>query len=96
MALKSYDNEFKEMIVGLLHSGMSRKAVGDEYNLNYAMIGRWKCDYADRNGDFTNSAAPLEGDIELEALRKELREVKMKRHILKWQWASSPRTTGNV
>ena len=83
MAHKSYDNEFKDMIVGLLHSGMSGKAVGDEYSLNYGMIGRWKREYAERHGDFTNSTAPVQGDIELKALRKELREVKMERDILK-------------
>jgi len=83
MAHKSYDNEFKEMIVGLLHSGMTRKAVGDEYNLNYGMIGRWKREYAERNGNFDNTLAPAEGDLELKALKKELREVKMERDILK-------------
>lgn len=83
MAHKSYDNEFKEMIVGLLQSGMSRKAVGDEYNLNYGMIGRWKREDAERNGNFADTVTPLKGDIELKALKKELREVKMERDILK-------------
>lgn len=83
MAHKSYDNEFKEMIVGLLESGMSRKAVGDEYGLNYGMIGRWKREFWERKGNFADIHAPSAGETQLRALQKALREVKLERDILK-------------
>ena len=83
MAKQKYDNEFKVMIVELLKSGSKPKQVGQEYNLNPGMIGRWRREYASKSGDFSKKKVLSLEEQELKALKKELRDVKMERDILK-------------
>jgi len=81
--VKKYDNEFKVMIVELLKSGIKAKQVSDEYRLNVSMIGRWRREYAAKSGDFSKKRELSIEEQELKALKKELRDVKMERDILK-------------
>ena len=81
--VKKYDNDFKIMIVELLNSGIKAKQVSDEYCLNVSMIGRWRREYASKSGDFSKKREISSEELELKALKKELRDVKMERDILK-------------
>jgi len=47
------------------------------------MINRWRRDYESKNGDFSKSRELSIEEQELKALKKELRDVKMKCDILK-------------
>jgi len=81
--VKKYDNEFKVMIVELLKSGIKAKQVSEEYSLNVSMIGRWRREYAAKSGDFSKKRESTIEEQELKVLKKELRDVKMERDILK-------------
>lgn len=80
---KSYENDFKVLIVELVKSGRSSKEVGDEYGLNANMIRRWVREYEVKSGDFTKKRELSEEEKELKALRKQLDAVTMERDILK-------------
>lgn len=80
---KSYENDFKVLIVELVKSGRSAKEVGDEYGLNANMIRRWVREYEVKSGDFTKKRELSEEEKELKALRKQLDAVTMERDILK-------------
>ena len=71
------------MIVELLQSGQSVKAISEEYSLNDSMIRRWRREYELKSGDFTKSRALSADQLELKRLKKELREVQLERDILK-------------
>lgn len=79
---KKYDNDFKVMIVELLKSGRSAKEVSDEYDLDDSMIRRWHRVYKAQSGNFKKREVSKE-ELELKALKKELRDVKLERDILK-------------
>ena len=80
---KKYDNDFKVMIVELLKSGRKAKELSDEYEINDGIIRRWRREYEAKSGDFSKKRVLSEEEQELKALRKELRDVKMERDILK-------------
>lgn len=80
---KKYDNDFKTLIVELVKSGRTVKEVSVEYCLSDSMIRRWRREYEVRSGDFTKKKDLSLEEIELKALRKELRDVTMERDILK-------------
>ena len=80
---KHYENEFKVMIVELLESGRSIKELSDEYELNDGMIRRWRREFKAKSGDFSRKREVSVEEQELKALKKELRDVKMERDILK-------------
>ena len=80
---KKYETDFKVMIVELLKSGRGTKEVSEEYGLNDSMIRRWRREYEAKSGDFTKKREVSKEEQELKALRKELRNVKMERDILK-------------
>lgn len=80
---KKYKDEFKVLIVELLQSGRKAKEVSDEYNLNDGMVRRWLREYESKSGDFSKKREQSKEELELKALRKELRDVKMERDILK-------------
>jgi len=82
MATK-YENDFKVLIVELLKSGRSVKEVSEEYGLNASMIRKWRKKYESTSGDFTKKAVLTPQEQQMNALRKELREVTMERDILK-------------
>lgn len=80
---KVYEIEFKVMIVELLNSGRSIKEISDEYNLNDSMLRRWKREFKEKAGDFTKKKELSNEEVELRALRKELKEITLERDILK-------------
>jgi transposase len=80
---KRYDNELKVTIVELLQSGMKAKQISEDYGVAPSLISRWKKDYEAKSGDFSKKREPTKEEQELKALRKELRDVKMERDILK-------------
>jgi transposase len=83
MARTKYDNEFKVMIVELLNSGIKTSQVSNDYGLNVNTINRWKREYKSRFGDFSKKRILSAEEQELKALKKELRDVKEERDILK-------------
>lgn len=80
---KMYENDFKVLIVELVKSGRPVKEISEEYGLNDSMIRRWRREYETKSGDFTKKKELSPEEIELKALRKELRNVTMERDILK-------------
>ena len=80
---KKYENDFKVMIVELLKSGNKVKELSIEYGLNDGMTKPWGREYESKSGYFTKKREISREGQELEALKKELRDVKMERDILK-------------
>lgn len=80
---KKYENGFKTMIVELLLSGVKSSKVSKDYDLNVSMMNRWRREYKDKSGDFSKRRQLSDTEQELKALKKELREVKIERDILK-------------
>ena len=80
---KRYNNELKVTIVELLQSGMKAKQISEDYGVAPSLISRWKKDYEAKSGDFSKKRELTKEEQELKALRKELRDVKMERDILK-------------
>ena len=78
-----YDNDFKVMLVELLRSGRTAKELSSEYTINAGIIRRWKREYEVKSGDFSKKREISREELELKALKKELREVRMERDILK-------------
>lgn len=80
---KKYKNDFKVLIVELVKSGRTVKEVSEEYGLDGSMVRRWRREYEAKSGDFTKKKELTKEEIEMKSLRKELREVRMERDILK-------------
>ena len=80
---KKYENDFKVMIVELLKSGRTAKEISDEYTINDGIIRRWKREYESKSGDFSKKREVSFQEQELKLLKRELRDVKMERDILK-------------
>jgi transposase len=83
MEKKQYENDFKVMLVELLESGRTAKELSEEYGINSGIIRRWKREFKAKSGDFSKKRDLSKEEIELKALKKELRDVKMDRDILK-------------
>jgi transposase len=71
------------MRVELLKSGKTAKSLSEEYNVADGIIRRWKLEYAAKSGDFSKKRVVSAEELELKTLKKELRDVKMERDILK-------------
>ena len=80
---KHYDNDFKVTIVELLKSGRKSQELSKEYNLNDSTIRRWRREFDLKSGDFSKKRELTTEEIELKALKKELKEVTLERDILK-------------
>ena len=80
---KQYENDFKVMLVELLKSGRTASELSDEYTINSGIIRRWRREYEAKSGDFSKKREISAEEIELKALKKELRDVRMDRDILK-------------
>ncbi len=78
-----YENDFKVMIVELLKSGRTAKELSVEYGINSGIIRRWNREFRARSGDFSKKRVLSSEALELKALKKELRNVRMERDILK-------------
>lgn len=83
MEKRVHSTEFKTMVVELKQSGMSTKDLSKEYHLNPSMISRWCREYKVKSGDLSKPKELTAQDLELRALRKELKDVKIERDILK-------------
>ena len=83
MGNNKYKNEFKVMLVELLESGRTAEELSDEYEINSGIIRRWRREFKVKSGDFSKKRELSAEELELKALKKELREVKMDRDILK-------------
>ncbi len=83
---RTYDKEFKLMVVNLCLSGKKASEVASEMDLDRSMVQRWVRQYQqnDENcfGGNGNLALTPEQE-EIANLKKELREVKIERDILK-------------
>ena len=80
---KQYENDFNVMLVELLKSGRTASELSDEYTINSGIIRRWRREYEAKSGDFSKKREISAEEIELKALKKELRDVRMERDILK-------------
>jgi transposase len=80
---RHFDNEFKTTVVELLQAGKSVRELSEEYNLQDGVIRRWRREYDQKNGDLSKKREPTSSEIELSQLKKELRETKLERDILK-------------
>jgi transposase len=80
---RNYDIEFKTTMVELLKSGQTVKEVSLEYDLNDGMVRRWRREYDQKSGDLTKKRELTVGEKELKIVKKELREVRLERDILK-------------
>ena len=76
MEKRVHSTEFKTMIVELKQSGMSTKGLSDEYDLNPSMISRWCREYKAKSGDLSKPKKLTPQELELRALRKELKDEK--------------------
>ena len=80
---KKYENDFKVMLVELLQSGRTAKELSSEYSINSGILRRWKREYVAKSGDFSKKREMSSEELELKFLKKELREVRLERDILK-------------
>ena len=80
---RHFDNEFKTTIVELLQSGKKVPEICEEYNLQDGMVRRWRREYDQKNGDLSKKREPTASEVELKQLKKELRETRLERDILK-------------
>lgn len=80
---KRYDNELKVTIIDLLKTGLKVKQLSEDYGVHTSVIGRWRREYEAKSGDFSKKRQLSIEEQELKTLRKELRDVKMERDILK-------------
>mgnify|MGYP000438526992 CR=1 FL=1 len=80
---RKFDNEFKTTVVELLQSGKSVGDLSEEYNVQGNTIRRWRREYDQKNGDLSKKREPSASEVELSRLKKELRDIKMERDILK-------------
>ena len=80
--MSKYDREFKLMAVELLNSGKSSEQVGKELGLGHDTARRWKNQLdSTYESDFKKTLSSEQA--ELIQLKKELREIKLERDILK-------------
>jgi transposase len=59
------------------------KSLREEYNVADGIIRRWKREYEAKSGDFSKKRVVSAQELELKTLKKELRDVKMERELLK-------------
>ena len=80
---KKYDNDFKVILIELLRSGKTAKELSEEYSINSGIIRRWNREFTAKSGDFSKKREQTTEELELKALKKELKEVRLERDILK-------------
>ena len=80
---RNFDNEFKTTVVELLQAGKSVRELCEEYSLQDGTIRRWRREYGQKNGDLSKKRVPTTSEVELSRLKKELRETRLERDILK-------------
>ena len=67
----------------LLKSGKSTKSLREAYHVADGIIRPWKREYEAKSGDFSKKRVVAAEELALKPLKKELRDVKMERELLK-------------
>ena len=83
---KKYDKEFKQKAVELSYARGNAKEIADELGIDKGLLYRWRKELKKYEGNsFPGQGTPKMTDLEREVarLRKELRDAKMEREILK-------------
>ena len=83
---KKYDKEFKQKAVELSYARGNAKEIADELDIGQGLLYRWRKELKKYEGNsFPGHGTPKMTDLEREVarLRKELRDAKMEREILK-------------
>ena len=83
---KKYDKEFKQKAVELSYARGNAKEIADELGIGQGLLYRWRKELKKYEGNsFPGHGTPKMTDLEREVarLRKELRDAKMEREILK-------------
>jgi transposase len=83
---KKYDKEFKQKAVELSYARGNAKEIADELGIGQGLLYRWRKELKKYEGNsFPGHGTPKMTDLEREVarLRKELRDAKMERDILK-------------
>lgn len=81
MTKKVYNTEFKQTIVSLYQSGKTVNELCAEFNISTSSVNRWRKEFSDPQ----DSNPPIDSEYvkELNALKKELKDIKLERDILK-------------
>jgi transposase len=90
-----YSPEFKQQIVELVRSGRSPKALAQEFEPSEQTIRNW-VKQAELDGGQRTDGLTTEERVELRQLRRENRQLKLEREILKKAAAWFARETGTV
>jgi len=83
---KKYDKEFKQKAVELSYARGNATEIADELGIDKGLLYRWRKELKKYEGNsFPGHGTPKMTDLEREVsrLRKELRDTKMEREILK-------------
>jgi len=83
---KIYDREFKQKAVELTYARGNAREIATELGISPEVLYRWRKEYQQyENNSFPGKGNPKMTDLEREnaLLRKELRDAKMERDILK-------------
>lgn len=81
---RQYSAEFKVESVKMVLNGRSVNDVADKLGINPGMLSRWKREYLKDHGEaFPGKGQLNNADKELADLKKELRDTKEERDILK-------------
>lgn len=81
-----YDREFKQKAVELSYARGNVKEIAEELGIRPELLYRWRREFKEyENNSFPGKGKPKMTDLEREntRLRKELRDAKMERDILK-------------
>ena len=90
-----YPLEFKQQIIELVRSGRSPKALAKEFEPSEQTIRNWVKQAELDSGQRTDGLTSAE-QVELRQLRRENRQLKLEREILKKTAAWFARETGTV
>ena len=84
LARRKYDEEFKQQALTMIRNGQSVRSVAEALGISENLLHQWK-----RAARANQSAA----ELEVEQLRKQLKQVEMERDILKKALAVFSRQT---
>ena len=83
---KTFDKEFKTMIVQLMESGQKVSVLAEEYGLINTVMYRWRREFKDATRPAfsgNGNVALTEHEKEVVQLKKALKEAQLERDILK-------------
>jgi len=83
---KKYDKEFKRKAVELSYARGNASEIAEELGIDSGLLYRWRNEFKKYDGNsFPGHGIPKMSDLEREVsqLRKELRDARMERDILK-------------